>query len=367
MPLKLVRRSGSPHWYIRGTIRGVSVFESTGLDRRAEAEEVLTVRAAEILTRSIHGHTAVRTFADAALSYLAAGGDGQHLSPILKHFGQRKLSAIGQHEIEQAAARLKPHAAPGTLNRQIYTPISAVLHHAARKQWCASPVIARPSQPPGRVRWITVDEADRLIAAAAPHLAPLVIFLLSTGARLSEALYLDWSAVDLGRCHVEIRNAAAGGHGTKNDESRGVPLHPRAVAALANLPHRTGPVFRRHLGGLTKRGWKRPVGPGYADRRGAGGGQVKTAWRAMLKRAAISNFSPHDCRHTWASWHYAANRDLTALMQLGGWKSPEMVLRYAHVNAAQHAGSIGRLWGDGRAESAHHAAPEAQNPNAISA
>ena len=194
-----------------------------------------------------------------------------------------------------------------------------------------------------------------------------MIFLLSTGARLSEALYLDWSAVDLSRCHVEIRNAAAGGHGTKNDESRGVPLHPRAVAALANLPHRTGPVFRKHLGGMGKFGRVRPIGEGYADRGGAGGGQVKTAWRAMLKRAKVEDFSPHDCRHTWATWHYAANRDLTALMQLGGWKSAEMVLRYAHVNATQHAGSIARLWGDDGAKSVQPPANDAENANAVRA
>jgi integrase len=75
---------------------------------------------------------------------------------------------------------------------------------------------------------------------------------------------------------------------------------------------------------------------------------VKTAWKSMLKRAGMSDFSPHDCRHTWATWHYAANRDITALMQLGGWKSPAMVMRYAHVNAEHLSPTINRLWGTRR-------------------
>ena len=40
---------------------------------------------------------------------------------------------------------------------------------------------------------------------------------------------------------------------------------------------------------------------------------------------------------------YAANRDLGALMKLGGWKSERMVLRYAHVNVGELAASIEAL------------------------
>lgn len=337
MPLTLKRRHGSPSWYLRGTVRGISVDESTGTGDRKAAEEVRAVREAELLKRSVHGDSAVRTFAEAALSYMEAGGEAVHMAPILTVIGRKPLAAIGQAEIDALARKLKPAGGPATFNRHVYTPVSAVLHHAARKRWCDKPVISRPKEPMGRVRWISHEEADRLIDAAAPHIQPLVIFLLSTGARLSEALYLDWREVDLSACHVEFLD-------TKNGEARGVPLHPRAVAALANLPHRTGAVFRRSLPYTTASGVKRPLGGPYEVRED-GGGQIKTAWKGMLKRAGISDFSPHDCRHTWATWHYRANRDLTALMELGGWKTAAMVMRYAHVNTSHLAGSIGQIWG----------------------
>jgi hypothetical protein len=35
--------------------------------------------------------------------------------------------------------------------------------------------------------------------------------------------------------------------------------------------------------------------------------------------------TPHDLRHTWASWHYALNRDLLALKIEGGWSSVALV------------------------------------------
>lgn len=337
MPLTLKRRHGSPNWYLRGTVRGISVDESTGTGDRKAAEEVRAVREAELLKRSVHGDSAVRTFAEAALSYMEGGGEKTHLAPILNAIGRKPLASIGQAEIDALAKKLKPQGGPSTLNRHVYTPVAAVLHHAARKRWCEKPVLARPKEPKGRVRWITHDEAERLIDAAAPHLRPLVIFLLSTGARLSEALYLDWREVDLSAGHVAFLD-------TKNGESRGVPLHPRAVAALANLPHRQGAVFRRALPYTTAKGKRVPLGEPYEVREG-GGGQIKTAWAGMCRRAGITDFSPHDCRHTWATWHYQANRDLTALMELGGWKSAAMVMRYAHVNTSHLAGSIGGIWG----------------------
>lgn len=335
MPLRLVRRPKSPYWYIRGSIRGILVDESTRLSDFADAESVLAIRSAEIIKRSIHGDSATRTFAEAALSYMEAGGERKHLAPILKLLGRKSLASVTQATIDETAHKLKPRAGPATQNRHVYTPIAAVLHHAARKRWCDKPTIARPKEPRGRVRWITPEEADQLTAAAAPHLRPLVIFLLCTGARLSEALYLDWREVDLTRCQVVFLD-------TKNNERRGVPLHPRAVVALANLPWgRTGPVFRRPAGKIRKAG---RVWLPYEDREGKGGGQIKTAWAGMLKRSGISDFTPHDCRHTWAAWHYQANHDVGQLMELGGWKSAQMVMRYAHVNTSHLAGSIGQIW-----------------------
>jgi integrase len=331
LSIELRRRHGSPYWYMRGSVRGLRIDESTGLGDRKAAQEILALREAELVRQSVHGAPAVKTFAHAAASYMESGGEADHLTPLIEFFGLTKLGQIDADMIDRAAkklARMKggKAKAPATMNRQVYTPIAAVLHHAAQKGWCHKPVIARPKQPEGRVRWITHDEAEKMISAAADHLRPLVVFLLSTGARLSEALYLDWRNIDLEAGRVAFLD-------TKNGESRGVPLHSKAAAQLRLMPHREGAVFRR------------PDGQPYADREGLGGGQVKTAWKTMLKNAGIKDFTPHDCRHTWASWHYAANRDMLGLMRLGGWKSEKMVARYAHLNPDDLAPTIDLVWG----------------------
>lgn len=324
MPLRLVKRHGSPNWYIRGTVRGVAVDESTGLAERGSAEALRARREWEIQQGSVFGRRATATFLEAAVRYMESGGERRFMAPILQELGRVKIAAIDQGMLDSAARRIYPDASNGTINRQFYTPVSAVLKHSPELGNLLK--IARPSQPEGRIRWLKPEEADRLIDAAAAHLRPLLVFLFYTGARLSEALYLDWSQVDLSRKHVSFLK-------TKSRKPRGVPLHDRAVAELANLPHRSGAVFRRPD--------RLPYNPQKKN-----GGQIKTAFSGACRRAGITDFSPHDCRHTWATWHYQENRDLIGLMRLGGWKTERMVLRYAHVNTADLAPSINALpWG----------------------
>ncbi len=335
MPLKLVHRPKSPYWIMRGTVRGISIEESTGTTDKAVAEEIRAKREAEILTESVYGKSITVTFAHAVADYLEHGsGAKRFMQPVLDHFGTTLLRQIDQHAIDTAAKKLFPKAGPATRNRQVYTPISAVLHHAASKGWCPKPVIARPKQPEGKVRWIKPDEADKLIDACAVHLRPLVVFMLYTGARTGEALWLDWSDVDLAKRQVTFPK-------TKNGEPRSVPLHPRVIDELSKLTRRTGDVF------LTNRGksYTKPDPDDDADT--SAGTRIRNGFKGACDRAGIVDFTPHCCRHTWATWHYQMNRDLTRLQELGGWKSIEMVLRYAHVNVEHHADSINALpWGN---------------------
>jgi integrase len=328
MSLRLVRRPKSPHWIMRGT--RVRVEESSGTSDKRIAEEIRAKREAQILAESVYGRRATTTFAEAALSYLEAGGDKRFLEPVIKHFGTIPLAKIDQDAIDHGARKLYPLVSDSTRDRQFYTPTSAVLKHAAKRRWCSAIILERPRAPRGRVRWLTLDEANRLIEGCGDHLRPLVTFMLYTGARAGEALWLDWRHVDLTRSHVIFVN-------TKNGDSRGVPLHQRALLALANLQHREGEVFRRPDGFPYER-------PKRIDDTSAGS-RFKKAFAGACKRASISDFSPHDCRHTWATWHYAENRDLGALMRLGGWKTIAMVMRYAHVNVGELKHTIDRLPG----------------------
>ena len=73
--------------------------------------------------------------------------------------------------------------------------------------------------------------------------------------------------------------------------------------------------------------------------------QVSTkAWYQALERAGIQDFRGHDLRHVWATWYVQNGTPLFALQELGGWESPEMVRRYAHLAADQPCALRGAPW-----------------------
>lgn len=329
--LKLVRRHGSPFLYMRGTVRGISIDESTRVNfrNRKAAEEIKTKRQHELLEESIHGKRATVTFIQAATSYIEAGGKqsgAYRLDHILKHFGATKLAKIGAEQVHAGAVAVFPTMQPASRRTHFYIPVSAILTHAQKMGWCEDIKFNWPAPSDGVVRWITKDEAHRMIAEG-KHLTPLLTFLFYTGARISEAMDLQMQDLDLDRAHVQFID-------TKNGTSRGVPLHTIVVEAM----HRYFAVYRHNGGDV----FRREDGQEYKHKAKASD-RIKTVFKRACKRAGITNFRIHDTRHTWATWHYQKNRDLGALQKLGGWKTLEMVLRYAHTNVDELSDTIARL------------------------
>src|SRR5262249_53573418 len=61
-------------------------------------------------------------------------GERIYLQKLLEHFGDKPISQLSQVELDTAASFLFPGRSPATLNRQVYTPVSAVLRHARNRQ-----------------------------------------------------------------------------------------------------------------------------------------------------------------------------------------------------------------------------------------
>lgn len=288
--------------------------------------------------------------AEAISSYLAherrSPRTAVWLARLLNHFGTATLDQIDQLAVDKARkVLLRANAGPATVLRALITPLRAVMVHAHKRGLGPRPAFDVPKQPAGRVAWLTPVQARALVTAAADHLKPLLVFLLGTGARLGEAMDLDWQHVDLPHARVEFAL-------TKSGRPRRYTMPPAAVAALANLPHRDGKVFLRPV---TERRAPKAVTPAapkmiaYRDRQRLEGGQIRAAWRGACKRAKLVGFTPHDLRHTWATWHHVLHRDLLRLRDDGGWASIAQVETYAHLAPAGLAGEIEAFWGISRA------------------
>jgi len=166
-------------------------------------------------------------------------------------------------------------------------------------------------EPTRRIRFLTPEEARRLLVELPEHLADMARFSLATGLRAANVTGLQWSQVDEARrlCWVHPDQAKA-------RKAIAVPLNAEALAIVRRQAGR----HLRHV--FSFKG--KPIT------------QVSTkAWYRALKRAGIEDFRWHDLRHTWASWHVQAGTPLFVLQEPGGWESVEMVRRYAHL-AADH-------------------------------
>ena len=351
MPIAVSRRNDrGKDLYLVGRVhlpggQIVRVRKRAASDRLALAREEAAALEAKILRDGWHGERrGARSFAEALTSYLRAEprepAEVVRLDRVLRGLGDVTLGDIDQEMLDQLRDKLlQPGASPATITRAIITPIRTVMRHAHRRGWCDPPLFEIPRQPKGRTLYMLPGEVERLVAAAAPHVKPIVLFLIDTGARVSECLSLDWRDVDLAGARVIFW-----GDKTKNGRRRDAPLGPRTVAALASLPHREGAVFRWSL----PRG-KVEITRAYADQGLGWGGQIKTAWKGAIRRAGLDPaFTPHVLRHSWASWHYAVHRDLLLLKRDGDWSSVTLVERYAHLLPAGHQNGIAAFWGVAR-------------------
>lgn len=249
--------------------------------------------------------------------------DKIHLRWLDRFLGGVMLDTINRDLLEKIkAARLAEGLKNSTVNRTLEI-VRAVLRKAAHEwEWLDRALSIRMlPEPNRRVRWITQDEAERLIAALPAHLAAMVRFSLETGLRRANVTGLQWSQVDLSRRTAWIHPDQA-----KARKAIAVPLSAAAIT-----------VIREQIG-------KHPTH--VFSYQGKSVIQVNTTtWRKALVRVGISSFRWHDLRHTWASWHVQAGTPLHVLQELGGWECVEMVRKYAHLSSDHLVDFVDRLAG----------------------
>lgn len=324
----LYRRPNSRHWWTRFTTpNGQEVRRSTGTEDKKAAEEYEARLKQELWRIARMGDKPRHTWQEAVVRWIeetshkaSHADDLAHLRWLDGHLGAVYLDQIDRgrlHDLMSARRREKTRVSGqpvtnATINR-LLSVVHAILRRAAMAwDWLAqAPTIPLLPEPSRRIRWLTREEAERLLAELPPHLAEMARFALATGLRESNVTGLEWSQVDLARRVAWIHPDQA-----KARKAIGISLNRDAVL-----------VLRRQQGEHPTRVFTyqgQPVSK-------AGG----NAWRKALVRAGISDFRWHDLRHTWASWHVQAGTPLQRLMEMGGWSSLEMVLRYAHL-APQH-------------------------------
>lgn len=169
-------------------------------------------------------------------------------------------------------------------------------------------------KPPARVRYLTDEEAKRLLSNCHnEELKLLIKMALMTGMRKMEMLNLTWQNIDLKARLIHVEES-------KNGERRSIPISDSLMRELKAIEERNSneKVFKK----------------------------IKSLYylfERLLKKSEIENFHFHDLRHTFASWLAIKGVSLYTIKELLGHKSIIMTQRYAHLSPDSRQNAVNMI------------------------
>ena len=262
--------------------------------------------------------------------------EGSRVSRLVAVFGARYLDEITTADIERYLDDLRRgEAAVSPASRNRYRDqLSGMFKRALRLALVSvNPVkgIPKLKESSGRVVFLGREEEDAVRAALPETLRPLFTVSINTGLRWSEQGGLEWRDVDLLSGFVTVRLS-------KNGSTRRVPLNSIARVALVDVASRR----------------KRPSDPSepvftVVYRATARVFEVAVeAARATLAASGkdtsrLEGYTWHGNRHTFASRLVMTGVDLRTVQELGGWKTLNMVQRYAHLAPERLVAAVERM------------------------
>jgi integrase len=302
MPLKIYKRPASAVWHYRGTIAGHRQRGTTGATDKEIAQRIASEIENKTYKRCLDGPEDALTFPKAAALYLGAGKSPRFIASLLKHWKDTKVKDMNSGAILQSAIDIYPNSRNSSRNRAVIVPIQAIINHCAELGLCKPLKIKRLKVETRLKTPVTLEWLDAFCAhATRPDQAALATFMFATGARISEALAVQWDDIDFKGKTVLIRQTKLG-----NERRAHLPI--RLVVVLANLPRKAKPF------------------PYATDVSAAYG------WEATIAQAGIEPLTFHSCRHGFATALLHKGVDVVTIAKLGGWKSAAHVLAtYGHT------------------------------------
>ena len=316
-------KRGSVYWMAYKDSRGVLRRESTGETLRKDAESVLLQRRIEIkdaklLDIRMPDYKFVelaRKYDEVVVIQKGYRSKKSFIRQLVEKFGNLNIRNLDTEKVERWQSTLLKSGKPATANRKL-----ACLKHMMTKavDWnMASEDMLKQvrkvkfaKERNRRLRFLDVEECQRLIGCCSPHLKPIVITALNTGMRRGEILSLKWEHVDLRHGFISLED-------TKSGECRVIPINNVLKSLIDGMPHSIESVYV------------------FTGKDGDPYKEIKRSFNTALRKAEICNATFHSLRHTFASHLVMKGVDLTTVKELLGHKSLTMTLRYSHL-APEH-------------------------------
>lgn len=327
-PMSLYRRGRI--WWIELTAHAGRIRESSGTADKKAAQEYHEKRKGEIWRQGKLGEAPPVTWGEAVTKWMSVKPRGLPDRYRLANFGFSLTAALplSAGAITKQLNENSTSDSPGSWNRSL--SLIVAIHNASGVN---PPEIERKLNAPGRTRWLTAEEWARLLKWLehfSPLLAQCARFAISTGLRENNVLNLMWGQIDLQR-----RVAWLYADEVKGGEAMGVALNDDAMAVLSerrgihNVYVFAHPESGKPLVKASNRAWYAALRKAKLYIKVPGSKRLEVCW--------------HTLRHTWASWHRMNGTSLEDIQDLGAWKDPKMVRRYAHLSTEHLAEAAARV------------------------
>ncbi len=344
--MPVYKQPNSNNWLIEFMIDGRRYRRSSGTNIKRKAQRIEDNWRQEIHGGN-HGIGAAETITlgEAVDRYLKTVIQPKHsrarskkaeayaLNVIVRAFGaQTRIDKIQASDIarwrDQSIAEGRP---AGTINRYLASFRAGL--NRAHSDWNALPAVPRIRLLPlnnQRHRYLTEDEEQCILDVSPPHLRSLIIFLVDTGARLSEALDVTWNDLELDGSHRSSVMLLR----TKNGLPRRIPLTTRSRTMLLGLQAERNDLNQQAVFLYRARGTSIAV-PFQ---------KCTASWKTALRTAGVDPTTRiHDLRHTFASRLVSRGVPIFDVSKLLGHKSITMTMRYAHLAPEAFESAIEKL------------------------
>jgi integrase len=340
-------------WIDAGGKRRSATFDS---HREAEVSLLRNQLEAEEIRRGIRESVQPdRTFAEIAVQWIdhraahkrSGKSDvsiiNRHLRPV---FGEYRLLEVTVARVDAFKTELLTRVGPKTVHN-ILTLLVAMLNYAVDLGWIAkAPRIRKPKivHNPNDYRYLRTDgEIRRFLRSARAEgesVFTMYATAIYTGMRAGELAGLRWSCVNFDQRLITVQASYDGP--TKAGDVRYVPILDALLPALRawRLKHPGDLVFANAAGSM--HGPSARIFQEVLHRVLASGGFATTCDRQGRTRRYLTF---HGLRHTFASQWMMKGGDIFKLQRIGGWKSFEMVQRYAHLAPHAFEADWGRMGG----------------------
>lgn len=306
-------------WHIRYCDgEGKRRAESSGSERRADAERLLRKRLAEeVPTKKADGFSLADCFQLLVKDYImherqelsiAKYRIGSHLQALAGIKAATFKEADAERYIEQ---RKKAGAAPSTINREL-SLVRASLKLAKRQDppWLSVvPTIPMLQETNVRIGFLSAVQIANIDERLPEYLRPLLCIASLTGLRRGSLLRIRLDQVDLADGLIHLY-----GEQVKNRIGHQVPIFDGAMRRWVEAALRSHKTFLFEHDGKPIRSFK-------------------NAWNAATASAGMPGLRFHDLRRTGVRNLIRAGVPEEIVMAISGHKTRSMLQRYNIINA----------------------------------